>query len=275
MSVGIKTSAATSVEARRALLAQRLRKAAGAAPASPLSFGQQRLWFLDQLEPESALYNIPTLARITGMLDREILEQSLNAIVARHEILRTRFERRDEEPMQIIEDRVAIQLEFEDLSGRAEAEREPAAQRRTHALVNRPFDLRCAPLLRGKVIRLKPDEHLFVLVLHHIVADEWSLRVLFHELQVCYEALLLGRHPNLPELPIQYADYATWQQQWLRSEGFKKQLCYWQEQVSGNLPMLELRGDQPRQASPGFRGAQVVHTLGRELTAAIGSKPRT
>jgi hypothetical protein len=217
---------------KRSRLAERLRAASRREARSPLSFAQQRLWFLDQLVPNSPLYNVPLGARILGPLDVPALEKALQNIVARHEPLRTRFECQGETPTQVVSSQVDFKLRVIEAANASEAE---AAVREE---LKRPFNLIGAePLLRATLVRVEAGEHLLALSLHHIVADEWSLKILFRELEEFYKAQVEGRDARLPELPIQYTDYAAWQRDWLNGESLQQQLRFWKGQLHGTPPM--------------------------------------
>lgn len=172
-----------------------------------LSFAQQRLWFLDRLEPHTATYNIPSAIRLSGNLNVTALEQSVNTVIDRHESLRTVFRDVNDAPMQTILPSFVISLPCLDLRDHSESERELALQRQLRAEAERPFDLACGPLIRSQLWRLTPHEHVFLLNLHHIVSDGWSMEVLLREIFVVYQAHCSGEPPLLAELPIQYADY--------------------------------------------------------------------
>ncbi|MDB6110672.1 MAG: amino acid adenylation protein, partial [Pedosphaera sp.] len=269
MSNAVESSSPVSTEARRVLLADPLRPAADCGPSNPLSFAQERLWFLDQLEPNSPLYNMTSVARLTGRLDFAALKFALNVVVARHETLRTRIVSTDGEPEQIIDEDVSIKVEWHDLLPLDEVGREVEMERLVHAEVRRPFNLATDRLLRATVLRLGPETHVLVLNIHHIVSDEWSFGILFNELTSFYAAFLSGTPASLPELPIQYGDYAVWQREWLGSERFQKQLSFWKEQLRGNPPALELPTDHPRSSTPTSRGAGRWRALGTELTNSL------
>src|SRR6185437_163769 len=216
MSVLLNSAPAPESKSKRALLAERLRKAADT--TVPLSFAQQRLWFLDQLEPNSPLYNVPTVAQMSGALNLEALRGALDGLVSRHESLRTRFVDVEGSPAQLVDKTLRLNLAVHDLSERSAEQREGEAKALVNAEVNRPFDLASGPPVRATLIRLKPDEHWFILNIHHIVSDEWSLKICFQELKELYTAACEGRAPHLPELPIQYADYSVWQRESLKGE---------------------------------------------------------
>ncbi|SPE63311.1 putative Phenylalanine racemase (ATP-hydrolyzing) [Verrucomicrobia bacterium] len=233
----------------------------------PLSFAQERLWFLDQLEPDSPLYNIPTVARVKGELDGGALEQSIAAILARHEALRTRFVGLDGIPTQIIDEPDGFRLAQFDLASGPEAERERAAMDLAAREVRRPFNLSTDRLLRGTLARLGPRDHLLILVVHHIVSDEWSLQLFFRELAAFYEEFTGGRSASLPPLPMQYPDFALWQREWLQGEIYARQLKFWEKQLSSS-PITELPSDHPRRAAPSFSG----HVLSRPLAPGFAAE---
>jgi amino acid adenylation domain-containing protein len=237
----------------------------------PLSFAQQRLWFLDQLEPDSATYNIPTVLRLKGQLDVAALERSLDAVVQRHETLRTTFAVRDGQPFQVIASVLSVGLPVVDLEAVSEAEREAEVQRLAVREARRPFDLQAGPLMRVTLLRLSAQEHVLVLNMHHIVSDEWSTGVLTREVTALYEAFA-GRKPaRLPELPVQYADYATWQRERLRGEMLKVELGYWKAQLEGVPTVLDLPTDRPRPPHQTYRGDTLGLSLSQDLTDALKS----
>ncbi|HID54502.1 MAG TPA: amino acid adenylation domain-containing protein, partial [Anaerolineae bacterium] len=235
----------------------------------PLSFAQQRLWFLDQLEPGSPFYNIPEALRLTGVLDTGVLERALNEIVRRHEILRTTFPMTDGRPYQHILPELTIPLPVADLRHLPEGEREAAAQRLANEEAQRPFNLVSGPLLRGKLIRLADDDWLILLTLHHIIGDDWSTSVLIQEVAVLYEAFGHGRFSPLPELPIQYADYAHWQRHWLQGEVLAEQLNYWKTQLADSPAQLNLPTDRPRPPVQTFAGDYISFSLPADLSQQI------
>ncbi|HEX8337890.1 MAG TPA: amino acid adenylation domain-containing protein, partial [Pyrinomonadaceae bacterium] len=232
----------------------------------PLSYAQQRLWFIDQLEPGSPLYNIPLALRLTGRLDVAAAESSLNEIIRRHEVLRTSFATADGEPVQVIGDYPPLTLEVVDLSGEDEAE--PADSRvEQHARreAQQPFDLGAGPMLRAKLLRLADEEHVLLLTIHHIASDGWSTSILVREFSALYEAFLQGRPADLPELLLQYADFAVWQNNWLRGEVLEGQLAYWRGQLD-SLTTLELPTDFPRPAVASHKGETINFRLDEELS---------
>jgi non-ribosomal peptide synthetase component F len=235
----------------------------------PLSFAQQRLWFIDQLEPGSSSYNVPAAVRLSGGLNVAALERTLSEIIRRHEVLRTTFAVRDGEPVQVIHEAAPLSLEVLDLSGLDEAEREAEALSLAAAEVRHPFDLARGPLLRVKLIRLGEQEHLVLMVMHHIVTDGWSVGVLIREVAALYEAYAQGQESPLDELPVQYADFAVWQREWLQGEALEAQLAYWREQLAGAPEVLELPTDRPRSATRTHRGAHEAMTLTEELSERL------
>src|SRR5262245_29406599 len=231
----------------------------------PLSYAQRRLWFIDQLEPGSSAYNIPCAVRLAGRLDAEALGRSLNEIVARHEALRTSFPFKDGEPRQKIHELGDLRPDFIDLMKSDERERQQKLDEVLGAEARRGFDLSRGPLIRAKLIRLAEDEHVLVVNMHHIVSDGWSMEVMVREFCQLYEAFTQGQESPLPELEIQYADYAVWQRGWLRGETLDTQLRYWREKLDG-VAVLELPTDRARPAVASNRGASEKFRLSKELT---------
>ncbi|HEX7333866.1 MAG TPA: amino acid adenylation domain-containing protein [Pyrinomonadaceae bacterium] len=220
----------------------------------PLSFAQQRLWFLYQLEPDSPAYNIPIAVRLQGALNVPALEESLNEILRRHEVLRTTFSALNGEPVQIISPFEPRELCVEDLSvWLDETARLDEARRLTAVETATPFDLINGPLFRARLLRLDENDHVVILTMHHIVSDGWSLGILINELTTLYRSYSVGESAALPELPIQYADFAQWQRTWLDGEILAEQLAYWSRQLGGAAP-LELPTDRPRPAVLTYRG---------------------
>jgi aspartate racemase len=220
----------------------------------PLSFAQQRLWFIDQLEPGNSAYNCPAAVRLKGPLNVAALEQSVNEIVKRHEALRTIFTTVDGQPAQVIAPTLTVRLPVVNLQELHESEREAEVQGLVIEEAQRPFNLARGPLLRVTVLRLAKEEHVGLLTMHHIVSDGWSTGILIREMAVLYEAFSRGRSSPLPELTIQYADFAYWQRQWLQGEVLDTQLTYWKRQLL-DAPPLELFTDHPRPAVQTFRGS--------------------
>ena len=245
------------------------------AATAPPSFAQQRLWFIEQLEPGPATYNSPRAARLRGPLDVAVLQRSLQDIVARHETLRTAFTASDGLPVQVIVPTVHLPLPLDDLSELPEQEREARARRLAEEEIGRPFELVRAPLIRFRLLRLGLEEHILIVTIHHIVSDEWSQRVLFRELAELYQARLDGRSETLPPLPIQYADYAVWQRQWLQGERLERELAYWRERLRGAPPLLELPTDRPRPWQQTFQGAKASLLLPQELRGSLRTLSRS
>jgi acyl-CoA synthetase (AMP-forming)/AMP-acid ligase II/acyl carrier protein len=240
----------------------------------PLSFAQERLWFLDQYEPNSSVYNTPSALRLRGFLNIGALEQSLNEIIRRHESLRTTFTMVGREPIQLIASPVEFSLAVVDLRGHSEGEREEEAQRLVAEEAHRPFDLANGPLFRSKLLRLTEDDHVLLLTMHHIVSDGWSMGVLHHELSALYEAYTNHQISPLPELPIQYADYAMWQREWLQGEVLDRQLSYWKKQLEGIPAALNLPTDRPRPAVARHWGARQFFVLSKGLTEQLKALSR-
>ena len=230
----------------------------------PLSFAQQRLWFMDQLEPGGSVYNFPAAVRLKGPLDVAALRLSLNEIIRRHEVLRTTFAMVDGRPVQVIAPLLTLNLPILELRDLPEAEREAEVQRLATNEARRPFDLAVGPLVRATVLRLAEDEHVGLLTMHHIVSDGWSTGILIREMAILYQAFCSERTASLPELPIQYVDFAHWQRNWLQGEVLETQLTYWKQQLLG-APPLELFADHPRPAVQTFHGAHQTILLPRNV----------
>jgi len=247
---------------------------------APLSFAQRRLWFLDQLEPAFAAYNIPVAVRFSGPLDVAALAGSLDAIAARHETLRTTFESVQGEPAQVIAGPVPLQegaglpLPVADLSALPAARRAAEAARLGRDEALRPFDLARGPLVRVLLVRQTPEEHGLVAVMHHIVSDGWSTGVMIRELGELYAASREARPAALPPLPIQYADYAVWQNGWLRGEALDALLAWWRQELDGAPHILDLPTDRPRPPAQTFRGGVAPFVLSADLAAALGGLGR-
>ena len=237
----------------------------------PLSFAQQRLWFLDQLEPDSPLYSVPAAIRVEGTLDVDALERSLHAVVQRHEVLRTVFTALEGKPLQVVLEHSNLVFEQVDLRewGEGEAGAEEEARRRMVAEARRPFQLSQGPLLRAMLLRVSASESVLLLNLHHIVSDGWSLGVLIREMGLLYEAMVEGRVSPLAELQYQYVDFAQWQRQWLQGEALERQLGYWKQQLEGSPTVLELPTDRPRPAVQSFAGGTEMFELPWELSEKV------
>ncbi|MCP4663254.1 MAG: amino acid adenylation domain-containing protein, partial [bacterium] len=238
--------------------------------SAPLSFAQQRLWFLDQLQPGNASYHMPLAVRLLGRLERPVLERCLTEIVRRHEVLRTSFPAAGGEPLQRILEPAPVPLPQIDLAALPEVHRQREMLRLAAQEAARPFDLERGPLLRVALLHLGAWEHAVLLNLHHIVVDGWSLGVLVRELTALYPALAAGpRRSPLAELPIQYGDFAVWQRRHLHGQALARYLAYWREELAATPPLLRLPTDRPRPAMPSFRGATAPLTIPAELAAAL------
>jgi amino acid adenylation domain-containing protein/FkbM family methyltransferase len=243
----------------------------------PLSFAQQRMWFLHQLAPESPAYNIVDFMHFAGIADQPAMTEALNALVRRHEMLRTIFTVNDGLPVQVVGPEVQVALTFRDLRQIPEADQEAAWIHLAQSEGRTVFDLTQAPLFRALLIQLA-GAHMLVLTVHHIVADEWSMEVLQKELKTLYESAREGRPPDLPPLPIQYADFARWQRKWLQGDVLARQLNYWKADLAGTPVLLDLPTDKPRPASQSFRGATEVFAMPQQLLKrlkAIGQQEHT
>ncbi|HEX9981688.1 MAG TPA: non-ribosomal peptide synthase/polyketide synthase [Thermoanaerobaculia bacterium] len=234
----------------------------------PLSFAQERLWFVSELDPDSAVYNVPVAFTIDGALDVRQLEAALNLVIGRHEVLRTLFPSDEGQARQLILDKAGLELQQVDLSG--DEDRDAKARELCQTEAALPFNLATGPLLRAKVIRLAEERRILILTMHHITSDGWSLGVLLKELGAVMEAYEQGREPELPALPIQYADYAVWQRTWLENGGvIDQQLSYWQQKLAGVPESLDLFTDHPRPSVQSFAGATHEFTLDAQLSRQL------
>jgi hypothetical protein len=229
---------------------------------APQSFAQQRLWFLAQLAPGSPLYNTLALVPLPGALDLDALERTLAELVRRHEALRTTFGVREGEPIQRVAPPRPVRLSVVDLRHLAAGRRQAALQQVRRAENAQPFDLARGPLVRFQLVRLDEQRQVLVLGMHHIITDGWSMGVLRREMSVLYEAFRAGQPSPLPELSLQYADFALWQRQWLQGDVLQEQLGYWKEQLAG-AERLELPTDRPRPAAPAGGGDAIHDAAGR------------
>jgi len=235
----------------------------------PLSFAQQRLWFLCQMDGVSRAYHMPLGLHLQGDLDREVLCRALDRIPARHEALRTTFALIDGEPVQQIAGDHRFHLLEHDLLASSEAEKENELARLMEEEANASFDLQQGPLIRGRLIRLAERQHALLITMHHIVSDGWSMGVLMSELCSLYGAFLRGADDSLPQLPVQYADYAVWQRQWMEGEVLRQQAAYWTSALSGAPRLLELAADHPRPPRQNFAGAFAALTLNESLVTGL------
>ncbi len=240
----------------------------------PASFAQQRLWFLSQLLPNSPLYNIADVIRITNILDVPVLERSFNEIVCRHDSLRTTFTFIAGEPMQVIADSMALPLPIIDLTNVASLEeRRNRAKQLTDQEAERPFDLAHGPLIRTTLIRIKQNDYLLLLTMHQVISDSWSMSVFMRELASLYTAFSQGKPSPLLKLPIQYADFTKWQHEWLQGEARSRLLNYWKRRLGGLLP-LELPTDRPRPAFFSYRGSRLTFEVPASITHALKALSR-
>jgi amino acid adenylation domain-containing protein len=235
----------------------------------PLSFAQQRLWLLDRLDPGNISYNSSATVRLVGSLHVEALEQAFNEIVRRHEVLRTTFYEIDGQPFQAIAPSLTTTLPILDLCELPEAVKSAEVQKLTTDWCQQHFDLAQDPLLRLMLLKLGQQEHVLVFSIHHIASDGWSVGLFVGEVAALYEAFSQGKPSPLPELPIQYADFAVWQRQWLQGEVLDTQLAYWKQQLGTNPPVLDLPSDRPRSSSPTFQGTDYGFVLPKTLTEAL------
>ena len=235
----------------------------------PLSFAQRRLWFLDQLEPGGSAFNIASALRLSGKLSVSALERSVSELVRRHETLRTTFVTVNGEPVQVIAPAQQVRITVLDLSDMSETEYRQAIEHHAAEEAHRPFALNQDPSWRVRVLRVADEDHVLLFTLHHIVSDGWSMDVLIREVSALYEVYAAGRESSLAELPIQYADYAVWQREWLQGEVLDEQLGYWRKQLTGAPAMLELPTDRVRPAQQTHRGAHLPFQLSTELSAGL------
>ncbi|MET0399319.1 MAG: non-ribosomal peptide synthase/polyketide synthase [Longimicrobiaceae bacterium] len=240
----------------------------------PLSFAQRRLWFIDQLEPGSAAYNMPFALRLRGRFDPAVLARAVTEVVRRHETLRTVFAVADGEPVQVVREAAPVALAVADLRHLPAESREREVARLASEEAARPFDLAAGPLLRVSAVRLGEAEWGVLFTLHHIVSDGWSTGVLVREISALYGALETGRAAELPALPVQYADYAAWQRAWLTGETLESKLGFWREQLAGAPPLLQLPTDRPRPQVQDPRGASVRVELPAEVSAGVRALSR-
>jgi acyl carrier protein len=235
----------------------------------PLSFAQERLWFLDQLEPESTAYNMPGVYRLSGRLEIPALAAALGEIVRRHEVLRTLFCATEGRPVQVIGAAQPMLLPVVDLGGLVASDQQEEGRRLTGGEARRPFHLSRGPLLRACLIRLAGEEHLALLTMHHIASDGWSMEIFTREVSLLYASFLSGRPSPLADLSIQYADFAHWQRSWLTGEVLAEELSHWREQLAGAPPALELPTDRPHPAVQTFIGTSFEFILPRRLWAEL------
>ncbi|MFP2956444.1 amino acid adenylation domain-containing protein [Myxococcus sp. 1LA] len=263
--------------------AERARGTAGALPPLraaprdrplPQSFVQQRLWVMEQLTPDTATYNNPAAVVIEGALDVDAMEQSLRRVVQRHESLRTTFRNEGDLPIQVVNPNAPLELPITDLSVVPEGERDARAQQLAKEEAHVPFNLVRGPLFRARLLRLASDRHVLLVTMHHIVSDGWSVGVLVREVAEGYEAAVQRREPHVPSLPVQYADYALWQREWMQGPVLESRLSYWREQLAGAPMALELPTDRPRPAVQTYRGALLPVNLPAPVSEAVTTLAR-
>lgn len=272
--------------AQRAVLEARLKQAAPERKAEeiiprrlpgqpvPATFSQQQLWFFEQLHPGTPTYNVPEYWRLRGELNAAALERALQELVQRHEILRTVFVSENDQPLQVVREPQPFQLAIVDLQSVPAAEREARAQQLADAESATPFDLTTGPLFRAQLLRLGSEEHWLLLNGHHIVTDGWSSAVIQREISEAYGAFVAGRQPQLPVLPVQYGDFAAWEEQWLEREVFPQQLEYWRNQLAGAPALIPLPTDHPRPTVATQRGEYESATLPKETLVALQALSR-
>ncbi|WP_016773894.1 condensation domain-containing protein, partial [Pseudomonas sp. R62] len=237
----------------------------GIAERDGLSYAQQRMWFLWQLEPTSAAYNLPMAVRLDGELQVEALEQAFSRLAARHECLRTTFGQDGERAFQRVAEPKPLKLPLTDLSELPQAQRWPLAQQHMMAEATQAFDLQNGPLLSLRLLRLAAQEHVLLLTLHHIIADGWSMNILIDEFMRTYDALVAGREPTLAPLTVHYRDYALWQRSWLEAGERERQLDYWRTQLGDEHPVLELPTDRAYPAQASHQGARLETVIDAAL----------
>ena len=240
----------------------------------PTSFTQQSLWFLNQLEPESAAYNMPSSIRLSFAVNEDALERSLNALVQRHEVLRTTFSMVDGQPNQLVKPALSIPLPIIDLRESPQSEREGKALQLATEEARKPFHLAQGPLIRATLLRLDAEEYILLVNMHHSISDGWSFGIFLQELALLYDAFSHDRPSPLPGLAIQYADFAVWQREWLQGAQFEEQMNYWRQQLQDTPAILQLSTDHSRPAVPTFNGAMELFTLSKDLTGALKSLSR-
>ncbi|MEM9808992.1 MAG: amino acid adenylation domain-containing protein, partial [Cyanobacteria bacterium P01_D01_bin.56] len=235
----------------------------------PLAWVQETLWFLDQLIPDHPFYNVPEAFRLEGAVNTVALQKSLQAIVDRHETLRTTFDAQTGRPLQVVHSQVTCPFEVIDLSALSTAERETEIETHLVEAARVPFDLSKDVLLRGTLFKLATDDHVLLLNLHHIVCDGWSVSVLIQELTSLYTAFSTNQSPSLPDLPLQFGDFSQWHRQWLTAEMYDQQLTYWKDRLGDGVPMLELPRDFPRPVMPSYEGGRHFWSLPKQVTQQL------
>ncbi len=235
----------------------------------PLSFSQQRLWFLDKLEPGSPLYNIPAVLRLNGTLDIAALEKSFNKIIERHEVLRTTFTEENGEALQIVAERLTLSISVINLENTPAERREALMHQHAVEESLRPFNLATGPLLRVTLLKFSNNDHVLIVTMHHIVSDNWSTGIFVHEIMQMYSAYVQGRQPQLPKLAVQYADFAAWQRKWFKGKTMDDQVNYWKEQLKGIPPLIDLPLDKQRPAYQTYNGNFKTFHISGEISARL------
>lgn len=258
-----------SASEKRELLAKVLQQKLQQSRQFPLSFAQQRLWFLDQLDPGNPAYNILIAVQLAGYLNRAALAEALNAIVQRHEALRTTFHLVDGQPVQQVAPTLVLESPVIDLQSLSPEQQIQVVQQQAVAEAQRPFDLSQAPLVRSQLLQLAESQHVILLTLHHIVSDGWSMDVLIHELATLYNAFSTGQSIALPDLPIQYVDFAVWQRQRLQGDYLNKLIEYWRNQLEPVTKLATLPTDYPRPSHQSFQGSKYSLKLSATSTEEL------
>ncbi len=240
----------------------------------PLSFSQQRLWFLDKLEPGSPLYNIPAVLRLKGNLNISALEQSFQEVIKRHEVLRTIFSEENGEAVQVVSETFSFQINQIDLNTIPKTERDQTLQRYAAEESVKPFQLSSGPLLRVSLLSFSDSDHALLVTMHHIVSDNWSTGIFVHEIMQLYSAFVQGQQPQLPPLAVQYADFAAWQRKWFKGKTMDDQIAYWKQALQGIPPVLELPLDKPRPAYQTYNGDFKTFTVTNETTEGLKNLSR-
>nr|WP_241089749.1 condensation domain-containing protein [Pseudomonas viridiflava] len=242
--------------------------------AIPLSFAQQRLLFLWQLDPSSDAYKMTTGLRLHGTLNEAALTRAFDHLIERHEVLRTVFQTDGDQPLQVVLNDQHVALERVDLSALDNEQRDAELALQVATVTAQPFDLRFGPLLRAHLFRLASDEHVLVVCMHHIVSDGWSMDVMIQEFVHAYQAYSEGREPSLAELPLQYADYAIWQRSWLEAGEGERQLAYWRDQLGDEQPLLDAAQDFPRPVAQSYQGEHLRFDFGADLSRQLNAFAR-
>src|ERR1044071_3251275 len=269
MSTHLTSNNALTAEGKRLMLAELLRKKAQRPKYYPLSFAQQRMWFLDQMEPGTSTYNMPTAMRLSGELKVRALGESLNEVARRQAILRTVFVAGEEHPQQVVQAFKASKLAVFDLSDWPSEQREAETRQLIRRETQQPFDLQQGPVWRARLVRLAAEEHVLLFSMHHIVSDGWSMEILTREVSTLYAAYAAGGESPFAELPIQYADYAVWQREWLQGEVLEEQLGYWRKQLAGAPAVLELPADHQSPVQQSHRGANLPFQLSQDVSRGL------